>query len=34
MSDTNNKYDNARLKEFAQESINLINTCINQIKRR
>ena len=34
MSDTNNTYDNTRLREFAKEAISLINSCINQSKIR
>ena len=34
LSDTNNSYDNTRLKEFAREAISVINECINQSKIR
>lgn len=34
LSDTNNSYDNTRLKEFAQEAISLINDCVNTNKIR
>ncbi|HBG8821927.1 TPA: DUF4111 domain-containing protein, partial [Clostridioides difficile] len=34
LSDTNNSYDNTRLKEFAGEAISLINDCVNTNKIR
>ena len=34
LSDTNNSYDNTRLKEFAQEAISLINDCVDTNKIR
>ena len=34
LSDTNNTYDNAQLKEFATEAIDLINNYMNNIKIR
>ena len=34
MSNTNNIYDNARLKKFAEETISMINDCVNTNKIR
>ena len=34
LSDTNNSYDNTRLKEFAGEAISLINDCVDTNKIR
>ena len=34
LSNTNNSYDNTRLKEFAQEAISLINDCVDTNKIR
>ena len=34
LSDTNNSYDNSRLKDFKQKSISLIYDCVNTNKIR